>query len=65
MSYKGDWSRVNDHKAYQDNYELIFKRPKDRPEEVQVCSEEGSRPNEQGEGSQESIADASDAQQDT
>jgi hypothetical protein len=26
MSHKGDWSRVNDLKAYQDNYDLIFKR---------------------------------------
>lgn len=26
MSHKGDWSRVNDHKAYQDNYDRIFKR---------------------------------------
>ena len=65
MSHKGDWSRVNDHKAYQDNYELIFKRPKDRPEEVSVRSEDGSRSDQQGKGSQESIADASDTQQDT
>jgi hypothetical protein len=26
MSHKGDWSRVGDHKAYQDNYDHIFRR---------------------------------------
>lgn len=65
MSHKGDWSRVNDHKAYQDNYELIFKRPKDRPEQVQVCSEESSRPDQQGEDREESNATSRDTQADT
>lgn len=61
MSHKGDWSRVNDLKAYQDNYELIFKRPKDRPEEIQICSEGSSRPDQQGEDRQESNAATRDA----
>jgi len=26
MSHKGDWSRVKNHEAYQDNYDHIFRR---------------------------------------
>ena len=62
MSYKGDWSRVNDLKAYQDNYELIFKRPKDRPEQVQVYPQQSSRPDQQGEDREESNATSRDTQ---
>jgi len=52
MSHKGDWHRVGDLKAYQDNYEQIFKRKTDKPEEIQVCPQQGSRPNQQGEDCQ-------------
>lgn len=65
MSHKGDWSRVNNHKAYQDNYELIFKRAKDRPEEIQVCAEDSSRPNQQGKDREESNVTPRDTQANT
>lgn len=28
MSHKGDWSRVRNRKAYQDNYDAIFRKGK-------------------------------------
>jgi len=64
-SHKGDWSRVNDHKAYQNNYDEIFRRKTDKPEEIQIHTEEGSRPDKQGEGDEARSVSSRDVSQDS
>jgi hypothetical protein len=65
MSHKGDWSRVNDHKSYQNNYDEIFRRKTDKPEDLQIHTEEGSRSDQQGEGKEADRLPARDVQADT
>ena len=65
MSVKGDWNRVNDHKAYQNNYDEIFRRKTDRPEEIPLHTEEGSRPDQQGESDEARSPAARDVQTDS
>ena len=62
---KGDWSRVNDHKSYQNNYDEIFRRKENRPEEIPLHTEEGSRSDQQGEGAEADRLSARDVQADT
>ena len=65
MSTKGDWSRVNDHKSYQNNYDEIFRRKENRPEEISLHSEEGSRSDQQGKGAEADRLPSRDVQADT
>ena len=65
MSHKGDWSRVNDHKEYQNNYDEIFRRKTDKPEDLPIHTEEGSRPEKQGESEEASRPATRDVQADS
>ena len=62
---KGCAPRKVDLDVYRRNYEQIFRRASDRPEEVPVCPAPSGRPEEQAEDLQESELPPRDAQADT
>ena len=65
MSHKKSWSRVNNHKAWGNNYDEIFRRKTDKPEEIPLHTEEGSRPDKQGEGDEARSVSARDVSADS
>jgi hypothetical protein len=65
ISHKGDWSRVNDHKSYQDNYETIFRRKEDKGQEaVLLCAETSQANGEADNDLQANRTDGAELRQD-